>query len=399
MRSPWRCPAPWLSARPSPRNRAGRTGPWWSRWWRAWCAEARGSRARRAAAAHAGRVDVRFRFRNGGVNVSEARHASPEAVGGGIACVEVLEESAPRWRNSSRLCSIPPRARGPRGRRPATAARARVLAARLRAVAESAPRSANRTFAKVARPSRRSRRTRRRARRWNRRLSCSRTRNQAARFRALGRRRHAGLARPRRRRRRRRTAVLRRRRDAGAATRPAPPRRGAAARTRTTRLSQWTTRQSTNRHRHPHFAFAPTPRPARATVLDRGVAVAPDARVARARSRCRPPPPSNESGAAGSAGLAGTLQVGTHGRGVRGRHRGTHRRALRAAARRRRPRQRATSSESPGGATAATRSRPWLETQGTSARRVARGVRRRREDAGDGGSARPRVRASRYARS
>jgi hypothetical protein len=38
-----------------------------------------------------------------------------------------------------------------------------------------------------------------------------------------------------------------------------------------------------------------------------------DARVARVTLRCRPPPPSNESGAAGSAGLAGTLQVGTHG--------------------------------------------------------------------------------------
>ena len=39
----------------------------------------------------------------------------------------------------------------------------------------------------------------------------------------------------------------------------------------------------------------------------------PDARIARVALRCRPPPPSNESGAAGSAGLAGTLQVGTHG--------------------------------------------------------------------------------------
>ena len=64
MRSPWRCPAPWLSARPSPRNRAGRTGPWWSRWWRAWCAEAprdsRGASARRRRNAKPGRCSVSF---------------------------------------------------------------------------------------------------------------------------------------------------------------------------------------------------------------------------------------------------------------------------------------------------------------------------------------------------
>ena len=37
-----------------------------------------------------------------------------------------------------------------------------------------------------------------------------------------------------------------------------------------------------------------------------------DARVARVALRCRPPPSSSDSGAAGSAGLEGTLQVGTH---------------------------------------------------------------------------------------
>ena len=41
--------------------------------------------------------------------------------------------------------------------------------------------------------------------------------------------------------------------------------------------------------------------------------VIPATRTARVAFRCRPPPPSNESGAAGAAGLSGTLRVGTHG--------------------------------------------------------------------------------------
>jgi hypothetical protein len=38
-----------------------------------------------------------------------------------------------------------------------------------------------------------------------------------------------------------------------------------------------------------------------------------ETRTVRVSFRCRAPPPSNESGAAGSAGLAGTLRIGTHG--------------------------------------------------------------------------------------
>ena len=234
----------------------------------------------------------------------------------------------PRAVGTARVCAGPPRAREPEDAGPATAARARA-SPRVCAPSPKARALRRADVAKVARPS------------WLADPQRAALEPPLALLAHLGTRdgavstrrwvaRGARAAARRRRRRRRRTSPCfggARRRGGG---RPrlvaAAARRGAG--TRTTRLSRG---RRVNRQIdigiRPRVPPTPLTGP---TTRDRGVArVAPDG--ARA-SRLRPPPPSSESGAAGSADSPARCGWARTAHGVRGRHRGTHRRALRRGA-------------------------------------------------------------------
>ena len=401
MRSPWRCPAPWLAA-PSANRAAARAMVV------AMESLVRGGAARfarrvRAAAAQreAGSM-FGFVSETGGVNVSEARHASPEAVSAaGIACVEALGEVPALAEQLAFVLDSASSAGSLEDAGPATAARARVLAARLRAAAGARAPANNVRKSRSFVPSLAADRG---ARRWNRRPFCSRTSEPgtAPSPRGAGSPATRGLA-PRGRGgggggggglRCARAAATPWRRP-----RLAPPRRGAARRTRTTRLSQWTTRRPTNRHRHPPSRSAPTPLtgPSDPCWIEASHESRPDARRAR-RAVVPPPPPSTSPAPRARRGSPARCRWARTAHWRRGRHRGTHRRALGAAARRggrgsarrRRSRRRRRRRRR--------RVRVWLETRARRPRRVARRSRRRRGDAGDGGGARPRVRARRATR-
>ena len=368
-------------------------------------------RARAAAAQREAGSMFGFVSETGGVNVSEARHASPEAVSAaGIACVEVLGERCPALAEQLAFVLDSASSAGSlEDAGPATAARARVLAARLRAVAESARAFGEPNVRKSRSPVPSLAADPRRARRWNRRLSCSRTSEPGT------ARSPRGAGSPATRGARAAMAaaaaaaaaadvlaVLSAARDAvEAATRLV----AAAARARREGHGR---RVSVNGRRVNRridigirpFAFRAdaADRPER-PVLDRGVARVAPRRASRASPSAVPPAAAVQRVRRRGLGGARRHAAGGHARptGVRGRHRGTHRRALRrrgageggrGSARRRRSRRRRR------------RRRRRVRVHGWKRgarrpRRVARRSRRRRGDAGDGGGARPRVRARR----
>ena len=282
-------------------------------------------RVRAAAAQREAGSMFGFVSETGGVNVSEARHASPEAVSAaGIACVEVLGERCPAL--SEQLAFVLDSASSAGSLEdagPATAARARVLAARLRAVAESARafgepnvrKSRSPVPSLAADPQTRAALepppillahlgTRDGAvstRRWvagdtrgSRREAAAAAAAAAADFAVLSAARDAVEA---------ATRLV-----AAAARRDAKDTDDASQSMDDASIDGSTSASAPSRS-------APTPLtgPSDPCWIEASHESRPDARVARVALRCRPPPPSNESGAAGSAGLAGTLQVGTHG--------------------------------------------------------------------------------------
>ena len=264
----------------------------------------------------------------GGANVSEARHASPEAVAAaGIACVEVLGERCPAL--AERLAGVLDSASSAGSLEdagPATSARARVLAARLRA--ESFPTNASEPNARRspvpslggADPQTRAalepppillahlgtRDGAVSARRWvagetrgSRREAAAAAAAAAADFAVLSAARDAVEAATR-------LVAAAARRDAKDTDDASQSMDGASQSDGWMAPSFWPSAPSRS---------APTPLtgPSDPCWIEASHESRRDARVARVALRCRPPPPSNESGAAGSAGLAGTLQVGTHG--------------------------------------------------------------------------------------
>ena len=297
----------------------------------------RAAAAQREAGSMFGCVSELEKLGGGGANVSEARHASPEAVAAaGIACVEVLGERCPAL--AERLAGVIDSASSAGSLEdagPATSARARVLAARLRAVAESArklesfPTNASdkpNAFRQTPVPSLAADPQTRAtlepppillahlgtrdgavsARRWvagelsvTRREAAAAAAAAAADFAVLSAARDAVEA---------ATRLV-----AAAARRDAKELRYDASRTSMDDASDQSD-GSIHSSAHP-LRSAPTPLtgPSDPCWIEASHESRFSERVARVALRCRPPPPSNESGAAGSAGLAGVLQVGTHG--------------------------------------------------------------------------------------
>jgi len=259
-------------------------------------------------------------------NFSEARHASPESVAAaGVACVELLGERCPAL--AERLAGVLDAALSSGSLEdagPATTARARKLAARMRAVAararggtetENASTAATPVPSLAADPQTRAALapppillahlgTRDGAvsgRRWvagdtrgSRREAATAAAAAAADFALLAAARDSVEVATR-------LVAAAARRDAkdGADVSQTP----------------YTESASSAFSSSPSSPAAPTPLtgPSDPCWIEASHVLRRDARVARVTLRCRPPPPSNESGAAGSAGLAGTLQVGTHG--------------------------------------------------------------------------------------
>ena len=259
-------------------------------------------------------------------NFSEARHASPESVAAaGVACVELLGERCPAL--AERLAGVLDAALSSGSLEdagPATTARARKLAARMRAVAararggtetENASTAATPVPSLTADPQTRAALapppillahlgTRDGAvsgRRWvagdtrgSRREAATAAAAAAADFALLAAARDSVEVATR-------LVAAAARRDAkdGADVSQTP----------------YTESASSAFSSSPSSLAAPTPLtgPSDPCWIEASHVLRRDARVARVTLRCRPPPPSNESGAAGSAGLAGTLQVGTHG--------------------------------------------------------------------------------------
>ena len=343
MRSPWRCPAPWLARGPRrAKHGRGPHGPRWSRCRRA--SGARGgarrkigdARAARRAAPRRGAAGAHRRAVGGG-DRSAARHATPEADRGRAGACERCALLAPRAaeqlafgarfrleRGSVGSDAAPgdrarARASPPRDRRRRMRARRRAGVARVRLPSPARRRDPQTRAALEPPPIRRA---------------PAAASERTARSNATRRRRRpAGRMRGARSRRRRAAARCARRAAAARGPRRA---RDAARRARARRAQKLTTvtrrvedgPSIARRIGIRPFRSAPTPLTGPSGLVE--AARSPAARASRACARGRGAAAAVERGVRTAprrlaTGPATTCSEGTHAaHGVRGRHRGTH---------------------------------------------------------------------------